>query len=205
MSPQRLSTTAAIPRGNRPGRFFDLTSTRGEQRCRAGDRLGYRETDPVRGCRGYRVSPVFTLLAGARWVDLENQIRYTGEILDEDVSAGKSWIDPFVGVHIMAPFAERWWFGAHGDIGGFGVGSELAWQAYADVGFDASKVVSIILGYRAIEMDYEDGSGRDLFRYDMLSPGRRSVWPSASEAHRRNFMLRLVDSPLECCWSSRAR
>jgi hypothetical protein len=120
---------------------------------------------------GYRVSPVFTLLAGARWVDLENRIRYTGPILDEDVNAGKSWIDPFVGVHIMAPFAERWWFGAHGDIGGFGVGSELAWQAYADVGFHASKVVSIILGYRAIDMDYEDGSGRDLFRYDMLIAG----------------------------------
>ena len=120
---------------------------------------------------GYRVSPVFTLLAGARWVDLENQIRYTGQVLDEDVSAGKSWIDPFVGVHLMAPLSERWWFGARGDIGGFGVGSDLAWQAYADIGFRASKVVSIILGYRAIAMDYEDGSGRDLFRYDMLIAG----------------------------------
>ena len=120
---------------------------------------------------GYRVSPVFTLLAGARWVDLENRIRYTGEILDEDVSAGKSWIDPFVGVHLMAPLSQRWWFGARGDIGGFGVGSDLAWQAYADIGFRASKVVSIILGYRAIDMDYEDGSGRDLFRYDMMIAG----------------------------------
>jgi hypothetical protein len=120
---------------------------------------------------GYRVSPVFTLLAGARWVDLENQIRYTGQILDEEVSAGKSWIDPFVGVHFMAPLAERWWFGARGDVGGFGVGSDVAWQAYADIGFRASKVVSIILGYRAIDMDYEDGSGHDLFRYDMLIAG----------------------------------
>ncbi len=120
---------------------------------------------------GYRVSPVFTLLAGARWVDLENQIRYTGQILDEEVSAGKSWIDPFVGVHFMAPLAERWWFGARGDVGGFGVGSDLAWQAYADIGFNASKLVTIFLGYHAIDMDYEDGSGRDLFRYDMLIAG----------------------------------
>jgi hypothetical protein len=120
---------------------------------------------------GYRVSPVFTLLAGARWVDLENQIRYTGEILDEGVSAGKSWIDPFVGVHLMAPLSERWWFGARGDIGGFGVGSDLAWQAYADIGFNASKLVTIFLGYHAIDMDYEYGSGRDLFRYDMLIAG----------------------------------
>ena len=120
---------------------------------------------------GYRISPVFTLLAGARWVDLENQIRDTGEILDEDVSAGKSWIDPFVGVHLMTPLSQRWWFGARGDVGGFGVGSDMAWQAYADVGVRASRVVSIILGYRAIDMDYEGGSGRDLFRYDMLVAG----------------------------------
>ena len=120
---------------------------------------------------GYRVSPIVTLLAGARWVDLENRIRYTGQILDEEVSAGKSWIDPFVGAHLMTPLSERWWFGARGDIGGFGAGSDLAWQAYADIGFRASKVVSIILGYRAIDMDYEDGSGRDLFRYDMLIAG----------------------------------
>jgi hypothetical protein len=120
---------------------------------------------------GYRVSPVWTLLAGARWVDLENRIRYTGEILDEDVKAGKSWIDPFVGFHIMAPLSQHWWFGARGDIGGFGVGSDIAWQAYADVGFRASKVVSVVLGYRAIDMDYEDGGGRGLFRYDMLIAG----------------------------------
>ena len=120
---------------------------------------------------GYRVSPVWTVLAGARWVDLENRIRHTGPFLDEDVSAGKSWIDPFVGFQVMAPFAQRWWFGARGDIGGFGIGSDVAWQAYANVGFRASKVVSIILGYRAIDMDYEDGSGRDLFRYDMLIAG----------------------------------
>lgn len=120
---------------------------------------------------GYRVSPVFTLLAGARWVDLDNQIRYTGEILDEDVSARKSWIDPFCGVHLMTPLSQRWWLGARGDIGGFGVGSERAWQAYAEFGFRASDLVSVFLGYRAIDMDYEDGSGRDLFRYDMLIAG----------------------------------
>ncbi len=120
---------------------------------------------------GYRVSPVLTLLAGARWVDLEGGIRYTGEVIGEDVDDGKSWIDPFVGVGLMAPLSERWWLGARGDIGGFGVGSEMAWQAYANIGFRASKVVSIILGYRAIDMDYEDGSRHDLFRYDMLISG----------------------------------
>jgi hypothetical protein len=45
------------------------------------------------------------------------------------------------------------------------------WQAYADVDFRASDLVSVILGFRAIDIDYEDGSGRDLFRYDILVSG----------------------------------
>ena len=92
---------------------------------------------------GYRVSPALTVLAGARWVGLETWLRYEGQHIEREVDEGKSWIDPFVGVHLKAPLAERWWLGVHGDIGGFGVGSDLAWQAYADIGFKASKVVSV--------------------------------------------------------------
>lgn len=120
---------------------------------------------------GYRISPAFTLLAGARWVDLETGIRYADEFAEREVDAGKSWVDPFIGIQVMAPLTQRWWLGARGDIGGFGVGSEMAWQAYADLGFRVSDLVSVFLGYRAIDMDYEDGSGRDLFRYDMLIAG----------------------------------
>jgi len=120
---------------------------------------------------GYRVSPVVTLLAGARYVDLSTGLRFAGQFDDPSADAGKSWVDPLVGVHVIAPFAERWWVALHGDIGGFGVGSEFSWQAYADVGFRASDLVSVVLGFRAIDIDYESGSGDDLFRYDMLMSG----------------------------------
>ena len=120
---------------------------------------------------GYRVSPIVTLLAGARYVDLSSGLRYSGQLVDESVEAGKSWIDPLIGVHVIAPLSDKWWIGVHGDIGGFAIGSNLTWQAYADIGFRASRVVSIILGYRAIDFDYEDGSGTDYFRYEMLISG----------------------------------
>ncbi len=120
---------------------------------------------------GYRVSRAVTLLAGARWVDLDSGLQYVGEIVEERVGGSESWIDPFVGVHLVVPLAKRWWFGVHGDIGGFGIGSDLAWQAYADIGFKASNVVSIILGYRAIDMDYQNESNGDFFGYDMLIAG----------------------------------
>ena len=120
---------------------------------------------------GYRLSPAVTLLAGARLVDLGIGIRYAGPSLDREAEASKSWVDPIVGVHVTAPLSERWWLGLHGDVGGFGVGSDLAWQAYANVGFRASDLVSVVAGYRAIDIDYQEGSGHALFRYDVLTAG----------------------------------
>ena len=120
---------------------------------------------------GYRISPSFAVFVGARWVDLSVDLRYSGAIVDESAVVGTDWIDPFVGAHLLAPLADRWWIGLHGDIGGFGVGSDLAWQAYADIGWKASDLLSVILGYRAIDMDYEEGSGRDRFHYDLTIAG----------------------------------
>ena len=120
---------------------------------------------------GYRVSPAVTLLAGARWVDMGASLGYSGEILEEDVNANKSWIDPLAGVHVFAPLSERWWIGLRGDVGGFGVGSELTWQAYADVGFKASELITVFLGYHALDIDYEEGSGLQLIALDVLVSG----------------------------------
>ena len=120
---------------------------------------------------GYRLSPAVTLLAGARLVDLGIGIRYAGPNLDREAEASKSWVDPIVGVHVTAPLSERWWLGLHGDVGGFGVGSDLAWQTYANIGFRASDLVSVVAGYRAIDIDYQEGSGHGLFRYDVLTAG----------------------------------
>jgi hypothetical protein len=120
---------------------------------------------------GYRLSPAVTLLAGARLVDLGAGLRYAGPNLEREAEASKSWVDPLVGVHVVAPLSERWWLGVHGDVGGFGVGSDLAWQAYANVGFHASDLVSVLVGYRVIDIDYQEGSGNDLFRYDVMTAG----------------------------------
>ena len=119
-----------------------LRRSRGEQRRCSGDRHGGRSADPVRDRRRL---PRLARLHPARRCALGGP-REPDPVHGRDPrrrrsSAGKSWIDPFVGVHFMAPLAERWWFGARGDVGGFGVGSDLAWQAYADIGFNASKLV----------------------------------------------------------------
>jgi hypothetical protein len=120
---------------------------------------------------GYRISPAVTLLAGARWVDMDASLGYAGEVVDDGASAGKSWIDPLVGAQVFAPLSERWRIGLRGDVGGFGVGSELTWQAYADIGFKASDLITVFAGYHAIDIDYEDGSGLQLIALDVLVSG----------------------------------
>ena len=120
---------------------------------------------------GYRVSPAVALLAGGRWVDIGASLRYAGEIVDDGGNVSKSWIDPLVGINVFTPLSDRWWIGLRGDVGGFGVGSELIWQAYADIGFKVSNVVSLVLGYHAIDMDYEDGDGIHYVGLDVMVSG----------------------------------
>lgn len=120
---------------------------------------------------GYRVTETVTLLAGARLVDLTNEIRLAGEFFDTSAEVGATWVDPFVGAQLVLPLSERWWVDLRGDIGGFGLGADFAWQAWGDVGFRASDRWSFFLGYHALDMDYEDGSGADRFRYDVLASG----------------------------------
>lgn len=120
---------------------------------------------------GYRVSPAVTLLAGARWVDMGASLHAVSAFFDEEIGADKNWIDPLVGVHVFAPLSERWRIGLRGDVGGFGVGSELTWQAYADVGFKASELITVFLGYHALDIDYEEGSGLQLIALDVLVSG----------------------------------
>ncbi len=128
---------------------------------------------------GYRASKEFTIFAGARYVNLGSTLAFSGAHADWSAELSKGWVDPLVGAQLNVALSDRWWFDLHGDIGGFGVGSKLAWQAYADVGFQASDTVSVYLGYRALDMDYETGSGATLFRYDVLSSG-----PEAGVAFR---------------------
>ena len=73
--------------------------------------------------------------------------------------------------NLTLPLGKAFSFTVRGDVGGFGVGSDLAWHAYADIGYCASDLVSIILGYRAIDIDYEDGKGSNYFKYDMATSG----------------------------------
>lgn len=111
-----------------------------------------------------------SILAGARVNILNSDLDLN--TIGTTASATETWVDPFIGARLSHRFGEsRWSAAIRGDIGGFGVGSDLAWQVYPVLNYRASRLLSIHLGYRALDMDYETGSGAKAFEYDMTTFG----------------------------------
>ena len=78
--------------------------------------------------------------------------------------------------------SSKWRFTLRGDIGGFGVGSDLTWHALTKFTYRQSDSFSWYLGYRAIAYDYEDGQGRNYQNYDLVQHGRARASLSRSDA-----------------------
>ena len=108
-------------------------------------------------------------IAGLRYIDMENKISVVGGPTLFD--GNKDWTDPLVGARWMWGFADGWSLIARGDIGGFGVGSDFSWHALGLVEWQPWKYASFIAGYRALDVDYKDGSGRDYFNIDATIHG----------------------------------
>lgn len=128
------------------------------------------------------------LLAGARYwhQDMSVNLALTGTLTDLgglDISRGFAaarsgsidWVDPVVGVRIRYHLAPGQDLMLRADVGGFGAGSQFSWNALAAYSFVFAKrdgvTYSGILGYRALDVDYEQGSGRTKYVYDVLQHG----------------------------------
>lgn len=88
-----------------------------------------------------------------------------------DVSTNKTWLDPLIAARFTIPMESKWRLGLQGDIGGFGIASDFAWQVLPFVGYRFSRVFELTASYRAIGMKYETGEGSDYFLYDMVTFG----------------------------------
>ncbi len=129
----------------------------------------------------------FDVLGGARYwyqeADLSFEVDRTIGIADLEVAGARAfarsgsvdWLDPMLGARLrctVAPGHELW---LRGDIGGFGVGSDVSWQAIGAYGFEFGTYQGItfsgVVGYRALYVDYVQGEGRQRYEFDMLQHG----------------------------------
>ncbi len=86
-------------------------------------------------------------------------------------SISQSWVDPALVFRLKLPDSGKWLLQFRGDIGGFGIGSDLAWQLQANGGYRFSDLFQVTVGYRALSVDYEKGTDNDRFLYDVTTLG----------------------------------
>jgi uncharacterized protein YycO len=91
------------------------------------------------------------------------------EAIPDQISQTADWVDPFVGMRARYNFSNRLYAVAKADIGGFGVSSDLVWQAYGALGYHLSKSgkTTVELGYKYMAVDYAKGG----FTYDVAMSG----------------------------------
>jgi hypothetical protein len=77
------------------------------------------------------------------------------------------WIDPIVGLRGQINLTRWLFLAAQGDVGGFGVGSQITWNTQATIGFNFTRNIFAELGYRYMYVDYNKNN----FLYQMNSYG----------------------------------
>ena len=116
----------------------------------------------------YQVCRYLDAYAGTRYNSIH--LALNGP-LGVNPSGTQDWWDPIIGARVSLPVWKKLSFNVSGDIGGFGAGSDLTWQAYPCFNWQFTRVMSLQVGYRFLYTDYETGSGLNRFKYDMLTSG----------------------------------
>jgi hypothetical protein len=91
--------------------------------------------------------------AGVRYLNADVDV--TGPLGGGSESDG--WFDPIVTGRVRWEPAQRCSLTLTGDIGGFGVASDLTWQLAAMAGYQVCSAAELRVGYRVLSYDYEDG------------------------------------------------
>jgi hypothetical protein len=111
--------------------------------------------------RGFPMS--LDILIGGRYWNLETEL----EIGPLSRESDTDWVDPFVGLRWIAQLTDKVLLFIRGDVGGFAIykdASEFTWNVQAGPGVKLSRNVALVLAYRALDVDKEEGgdSGADL-------------------------------------------
>ena len=116
----------------------------------------YRFANVPLGCGDACFRPTMTVDAygGARYIHAETKLDYDP---GPNAEGTTDLVDPVIGVRAMFHVTPALMFTVSGDVGGFGVGSELSWQAFAGVEWNVSQRVSINAGWMILAIDSEKG------------------------------------------------
>jgi hypothetical protein len=88
---------------------------------------------------------------------LTNQVagRVTSQ-LNRSFSFYDDWFDPLIGLRGRFNLSKAFYLTAESDVGGFGIGSDIAVQAYAALGCQITRNIFSEVGYRYLYDDFRD-------------------------------------------------
>jgi hypothetical protein len=78
--------------------------------------------------------------------------------------------DPLIGLRGRLNLSKAFYLTAETDVGGFGIGSDIAVEAYAALGCQITRYIYSEIGYRYYYDDFRDESAND-FLYQMTLQG----------------------------------
>lgn len=98
---------------------------------------------------GYRIDAI----GGLRYWNIEADIDYQRR---PSTSNSNDWVDPIIGLRAGFDLTDTISVIALGDIGGFGVGSDLQWELLGRVNYQFDETWTLGVGYRHIDVDFDD-------------------------------------------------
>ncbi len=109
-----------------------------------------------------RIAPSVELLAGARHQSLDNDISLP---VIGTLSDSRGWTDGFGGARWTPIDTDKWLLWVRGDVGAGS--SDLTWLASAGAGYRFAKHVGVLVAYRYLKTNYQDGG----FKWDVAQKG----------------------------------
>ncbi len=115
------------------------------------------------------------LVFGARYYNFNMDTSFTSDprlfTFDYHDTRKLSWVDPLIGAQTSFPLSDVFRFNLYGDLGGFGVGSDLSWRASGIFGWSINDSIDLLAGYSALGAKHRKGSGFDTVSFDFSMYG----------------------------------
>jgi len=105
---------------------------------------------------------------GGRYVSLDADIDFDSSNSSLNVSGDQDWFDLIIGWRTRLQISDKWALNLDSNIGGFDIGdsSDFSHETTILFGYDMTKRSTLLLGYRYLHIDYDDGSGSSKFEFD---------------------------------------
>jgi hypothetical protein len=109
------------------------------------------------------------VVGGIRYWSVDSELTLRGGLIgDRGISNKEDWVDPLVGLKGLMPIGgSKFFISGVFLLGGFGVESDLMWDANINLGYQWTKGFATTFGYRYLDVDYE----KDEFLYDVAQSG----------------------------------